>query len=286
MLIPISDANDERLHAYRAVGEPALASRDGVFVAEGREVVRRVLRQPGLRVRSLLVSAAGRAALAPELDAVEPGVPVFEAAQGITEAITGFNIHRGCLALVERPAPRAWQDVVTQSGPGPVVVLEQVGNADNVGAVFRNAWALGAGCVLLSPGCVDPLYRKAVRTSMGAVLDVPFATASPWPAAVSWLVHEGVTVLALAPRATTSLRDARREPGIGRGGRVAVLAGHEGQGLSDGALAAASASVAIPMAPGADSLNVGVAVAIALYELGRGEGFDGAVGARALPRPG
>jgi tRNA G18 (ribose-2'-O)-methylase SpoU len=266
MIVAVSDLGDERLQAFLAVGDPELARRDGVFVAEGREVVRRVLRSRAqYRVRSLLVSGATRAALGGELDTLAPDVLIFEAPRGLAEQVTGFNIHRGCLALVERPSPRDWRQVAADAGPGALVVLEDVGNPDNVGGVFRNARAFGAGGVLMNGGCSDPLYRKAIRTSMGASLEVPFAEVSPWPQALDDLRSLGFHVLALVPRAATRLdeRLARLTPGTG----VALLAGHEGHGLSGGVRAAADAEAGIPLAPGADSLNVSVAVAVALHEL-------------------
>src|SRR5262249_42643523 len=156
-----------------------------LFIAEGRLVVRRMIESGRYDVRSLLLSEAALADLEPLLAGLEPAVSIYLARIADFRSITGYNIHRGCLALAVRPAPAALDDVLRAART--VVVLEGVTNADNVGGVFRNAAAFGAGAVLLSPTCCDPLYRKAIRTSMGAVLSVPFARAAPWPAAISLL---------------------------------------------------------------------------------------------------
>jgi tRNA G18 (ribose-2'-O)-methylase SpoU len=267
MILAVTDERDERLRPFVAVRDPELAARDGVFVAEGREVVRRVLRSCRHRVRSLLVSGAALAALHEDLGALSPDVPVLEIPHELTERLTGFHIHRGCLALVERPAARAWREVAEEAGRRPLVVLEDVGNPDNVGGVFRNARALGAGGVLLNDRCSDPLYRKAIRTSMGAAIEVPFAVIAPWPDSIDALRGVGWHVVALVPGAPAGVVECRARTAATAG--VAVLAGHEGQGLSAGARARADEEVAIRMAPGADSLNVSVAVAIALHELRR-----------------
>jgi tRNA G18 (ribose-2'-O)-methylase SpoU len=148
------------------------------------------------------------------------------------------------------------------------VVLEAVGNADNVGAVFRNAAAFGAGAVLFGPDCADPLYRKAIRTSMGAALQLPFAHFSDWPADLNRLREVGMATIALTPNPDAlPLADVALTP-VARGS-VALLLGHEGSGLTAEALRATDMQARIPIAPGVDSLNVATAAAIALYELGR-----------------
>jgi tRNA G18 (ribose-2'-O)-methylase SpoU len=177
--------------------------------------------------------------------------------------ITGFNIHRGCLAIGERPGPRHPQDVIRDTTR--LVVLERIANADNVGGIFRNAAAFAADAVLLGPGCTDPLYRKAIRTSMGAALTVPFAVATEWPALLDDLRAAGVSVIGLTP--ASSAAPLQECAGQLRGRRAAVVVGHEGDGLSVAALTACDHHVRIPMAPRVDSLNVATAVALALYEL-------------------
>jgi tRNA G18 (ribose-2'-O)-methylase SpoU len=180
--------------------------------------------------------------------------------------VTGFNIHRGCLALGERGA--AGDVTVLARDARRLVVLEQVANADNVGGVFRNAAAFAADGVILDPRSTDPLYRKAIRTSVGAALHVPFARAADWPSALEEIRNAGMILIGLTPSP-----DAER---IGRvaerldGTRAALLLGHEGDGLTEAALASCDIRARIPMeGAAADSLNVATAAAIALYELGR-----------------
>lgn len=259
----IVDPDDPRIAAFRGVGDPALARELGCFVAEGRLVVSRVLADPRYRVRALLLSPGAFDHLRHLLD--PHGSPrVFVAGDAVFQRVTGYNIHRGCLALVERPAPRDWVSLASGAPAGAaVVVLEAVGNPDNIGGVFRNAAAFGASAVLLDPACADPLYRKAVRTSMGTVLGVPFATMAPWPAAIGELRAAGWTVAALTGRGDADL--ATCVACQAASARVAWLLGHEGGGLSEPALAGADVRVRIPIADRVDSLNVAAAAAIALY---------------------
>lgn len=259
----IADPEDPRLALYRGAREPELLHDYGVFLAESRLVVQRLLRQSHFAPRSILVTPAARAALEDLLDAAP--CPVFLAERDVVELVAGFNIHRGCLAVVNRGEPRALGDLL--SGAGPLVILERVGNPDNIGATFRNAAALGASGVMLSPGCADPLYRKAIRTSMGAVLTVPFVALDEWPGPLETLRSGGWGILALAPAA--DLPDIAAVARDLRGRRVALLLGHEGEGLSDEALRFAACRARIPIQGGTDSLNVATAAAIALYELDR-----------------
>lgn len=252
------DPSDPRLELYRGIGDADLMRSHNLFVAEGRFVVQRVL-EAGYTVESALMNGASVATLRPVLETAAPGIPVFQCETAAFSAITGFNIHRGCLALVRRPAPLHWRTAVAASRL--VVVLEAVTNADNVGSVFRNAAAFGARTVLLSPTCCDPLYRKAVRTSMGAVLTVPFARVDPWPQRLGELRDLGFVVAALSPRATLTVA-AFAEASAGQ--RVALLVGTEGVGLSEAALATADMHVGIPVQSSVDSLNLAVATGIAL----------------------
>lgn len=259
----VTDADDPRIAAFRVVGDPALARGTGGFVAEGRLVVRRAI-EGGHRVGALLVSAAALEELRPVVEGLPGNAGVFVAETAVFRGVTGYNIHRGCLALVERPAPRDWREAADGAPvAAPLVLLEAVANPDNVGGVFRNAAAFGAAAVLLDPACSDPLYRKAVRTSMGTVLAVPFATIAPWPSAIDELRARGWLVAALTGTGEIALDECSRAAGPTR--RLAWLLGHEGHGLSPDALAAADLRVRIPMAPGVDSLNVATAAAIALY---------------------
>lgn len=266
--IPVADPADPRLALYRGVRDPELLRHHGVFIAEGRFVVERLLGQTHFRVRSVLVTPAAHGSLDRALAATS--CPVYIADQGIVNTIAGYNIHRGCLAVGERGSARTLDDLATS--PRPLVVLERVGNPDNVGSTFRNAAAFGAAGVVLSPGCSDPLYRKAIRTSMAAALTVPFVTASEWPAPLTTLRATGRTLVALTlgERAEELATAAARL----RGRPLALLLGHEGAGLTREAEELADAHVRIPIAPAADSLNVATAAAIALYEF-RMRGLEG-----------
>jgi len=262
-LIPVTDAGDTRLDPFRHLRDADLLRAHGLFVAEGRLVVERVLADPRFVFEALLLNRASLEALRHALPGRIGGAAVFECPTQAFESITGFNIHRGCLAVVRRLPAIPWQEAVVCARL--ILVLEGVTNADNVGAVFRNAAAFGAGAVLLSPTCCDPLYRKAIRTSMGHVLRVPFARVEPWPDAVIDLRTAGFTVAALSPHETAITLDAfaaahRSEP-------LALLVGAEGSGLTDAAARIADLRVRIPMAPGIDSLNLAVATGIALSRL-------------------
>ena len=262
------DLSDPRLDDYRQLPDPERLRSGGTFIAEGRLVVRTLLTASACRTRSVLVTDA---ALADLSDIFEPRLEwlqVFVVPPGAIESLTGFDIHRGCLAAGERPAevePGQLLDRISDARL--LVVTERIGNADNMGGIFRNAAAFGAQAVVIGPGCCDPLYRKAIRVSMGAALRVPFARAGAWPDALLDLRGRGFTLVGLTPR-----RDAVPIDEIARPealpGRVAVLVGSEGAGLSAPALAAADVAVRIPMTAGTDSLNAATAAAIALHRLG------------------
>ena len=259
----ISSPTDPRIVEYRSLGDPELLRSHGVFVAEGRLVVSRVIVDGRYRVRSLLVNEAARADLASSLARRDDAVPIYVCETRDFLDITGFNIHRGCLALVERPPAAAVGDVLASGAT--IVAVDGVTNADNVGGVFRNAAAFRAGGVVLSPTACDPLYRKAIRTSMGAVLRVPFARADEWPAALSRVRAAGFTIVALTPREPSEPLDrfaARPRPS-----KIALVVGSEGAGLTPSVEATADYRVRIPISDAVDSLNLGVAVGIALYAL-------------------
>lgn len=261
MIIRVDRVSDPRVADYGNVPDPELLRARGIFIAEGRMVVRRLLDTPRFRTRSLLLTPAGHEAMADAL-AARPDLPAYVVPQDVMNGITGFNIHRGCLAIGERPSPDSWTDVAGRASL--LVVLERVGNADNVGGIFRSADAFGADAVLLGPGCADPLYRKAIRTSMGAALRVPFAAMPEWPNGLEQLRADGFQVIALTPDAAAKPLDDVSPPA-----RIALVVGHEGDGLTADALAAADQRVRIPLARGVDSLNASTAAAIALYALSR-----------------
>jgi tRNA G18 (ribose-2'-O)-methylase SpoU len=241
---------------YRLLTDPSALAREGLFVAEGRFVVRRLLTSSRFKTRSVLVTPVAFASIR---DLVPASLPCHIADQPTMDSIVGFNIHRGCLALAERPAIRCVEAIDLRT-LGRVVVLEGVNNPDNIGGVFRSAAAFGADLVVLGPGCGDPFYRKAIRTSMAATLEVPMAAAGEWPAALAALRTNGLRVIALTPEAhATPLEE------LSRVGRRALLFGTEGAGLSAAALAAADERVRIRTTDRVDSLNVTVAASIAMH---------------------
>jgi len=259
-LIRLERADDPRVLEYRAVSEPDLVRARGLFVAEGRLVVRRVVEEDRCTVRSLLLSEAAQRDLEPVLARVDRDLPVYVCAAKDFLNITGFDIHRGCLALVQRPPSLSVEDALATARL--VVVLEAVANADNVGSVFRNAAAFGVDAVLLSSSCCDPLYRKAIRTSMGATLRVPFARIADWPLGLGALRDRGFALVALTPRAPSQPLD--RFARSARPARIALLVGNEGAGLSGEVEGAADYRVRVPIRPDVDSLNLAVATGIAL----------------------
>ena len=258
-------ADDPRIAVYRGVADAELLRSQGLFVAEGRLVVRRVIEDGRYRVRSMLLNEAAARSLEPAIAAVMAHVPIYVCDADDFLGITGHDFHRGCLALIERPPALSIDDVMGDARL--VVVLEAVGNADNVGGVFRDAAAFDAAGVILSPTCCDPLYRKAIRTSMGAALRVPFARAHDWPGALAQVRAAGFTIVALTPRQPSESLDAfgsRPRPD-----RVALVVGAEGAGLTPAVEATADYRVRIPTSDGVDSLNLAVAAGIALYALAR-----------------
>lgn len=242
---------------YRHLAEPDHLLELGVFVAEGRLVVRRLIDLRQWSIESLLLTQPAVDTLADVLPLTT--APIFMVDQDVMNGIAGFNIHRGCLALVRRPSTPTLDRIA--AGPlSRVLVLEGVNNPDNVGGVFRSAAAFGIELVVLGPRSGDPLYRKAIRTSMGATLSVPFAKAPQWPGAIADLRADGFTVVALTPRfSATPLDDIRPVP------KLALLVGSEGDGLTEDALDAATLHARIPMTPSVDSLNVTTAASIAMY---------------------
>ena len=263
----VADAQDARLAPYRDLRDPAAAVRDGLFVLEGRLLVEHLLAS-SLSTHSVLVSSDHLARLRSLLAAHPAPPPVLVADTALIRTVVGYSFHRGCLALARRPPLEPLHAFLSRvTDPDAIVVaLEGVDNPDNLGGVFRNAMAFGAAGVLLSPGCGDPLYRKAVRVSMGGALAVPFLHAEDWPTALTTLRSAGFTLLALTPgpgaRDITDLGGA-----ITRPARTALLVGAEFSGLSAVTRAAADLAVGIRMARGVDSLNLASAKAIALHRL-------------------
>jgi tRNA G18 (ribose-2'-O)-methylase SpoU len=274
----IVTVDDPRVAAYRGVSDPELLRSHNLFIAEGRIVVTRLIEDGRWTVRSVLVSNAALRDLEPTLAAVAADVPIYVCESTGFLGITGHQMHRGCLALVERPAVRTLDELLGNSGLA--VVLEGVTNPDNVGGVFRNAAAFGADAVLLSPTCCSPLYRKAIRTSMGAALRIPFVHLDAWPSPLMRLRGAGFTMAALVvmngePSETLEAFGSRPRPR-----KLALMIGAEGPGLTPSAVAAADHRVTIPIEPAVDSLNLAVAAGIALERLTRDTRGRGILAAR------
>ena len=261
-IIRVDDLDDERLAAYRNVPDPDLLARGGLFIAEGRLVVRRLIESRRFRVQSVMVTDAALVPLRGLLDPHDT-LPVYVVRQSVMNGITGFNMHRGCLALGERPSPCSWREMV--KGARRVIALERIGNADNVGSVFRSASAFGVDAVLLERNCIDPLYRKAIRTSMGAALTMRHAEAEPWPDVLRELARDGWVVVAMTPSPSAPLLHTVASEIADR--PVVVVVGNEGEGLTTAALDACTHQARIPMTNNVDSLNVATAAAIAMYAL-------------------
>ena len=269
--IAIDSVDDRRVGDFRVVSDPALMRERGLFVAEGRLAVERLLASR-FRAQALLLTESVLASLEPAL-AARPvgagGLDVYLADSARLRQITGFRFHRGCLALGARPG-RAGGDDDDDDWPAaepsrPLVALEGVSNPDNVGSIFRNAAAFGASGIVLSPACADPLYRKAIRTSMGTTLTLPFRVAGEWPAALRRIKGTGARLVALTPdgRATGLETFVGRVPG----GPLALLLGNEGDGVSAAALDLCDERVRVDIEPAVDSLNVATAGAIVLQRL-------------------
>lgn len=262
-IVEIAAADDPRISDYlgltdvqlRLLKEPV----EGLYIAEGPKVLRRAI-DAGHAPRSFLLTPAWLPGLGDVL-ARFPGIPAFIASEATLQAITGFHLHRGALAALHRPEPLDLPDVLASARR--IAVIEDMIDHTNLGAVFRSAAALGIDAVLLSPRSADPLYRRAVRVSMGSVLQVPWLRMGTWPEDLGRLSAAGFTVAALglgAGATPLDAFDARAHE------RLALLLGTEGDGLSAGALDRADITLTIPMHAGVDSLNVAAAAAVAFWQ--------------------
>jgi tRNA G18 (ribose-2'-O)-methylase SpoU len=258
VILYVDNLDDPRVDAYRHVGDHRWLTAHGLLVAEGRLLLERLAAAASYEIDSVLVSPAALDALRPLLSALQP--PVYVLDRDLINSITGFNFHRGCLALARRPAALPLDRL---SRARLLLGLEAIGNPDNVGGLFRTAAALGADAVLLDEASGDPFYRKALRTSMGTVLTVPFGRVASWSEFIPVLRAAAVAVVALTTDPDATAID-EISAHLDMRGRLLILAGNEGTGLSASVRAAADARVRIPMSPGVDSLNVVVAAGIAL----------------------
>ena len=275
MIIDIDDPADARVDDFRDLNSvdrrPDLPTGKGLVIAEGVLVAQRMLASR-FRPHALLGTERRRAEL--EADLAGVAAPYYRASAEVMAEVVGFHLNRGVLAAARRAPDLTVDEVV--GGARTVAVLEGVNDHENLGSIFRNAAGLGVDAMIFGAGCADPLYRRAVRVSMGHALLVPFARAQGWPQDLNLLRDKGFRVVAMTP-------DPRAEPLAAAvpalaADRVAVLVGAEGPGLTETAMRASDVRVRIPMARGTDSLNVATAAALAFYERARSLG-----GARVDP---
>jgi tRNA G18 (ribose-2'-O)-methylase SpoU len=261
-LIPVDDPDDPRLADYTSLTDVELRRRrepeEGLFIAEGEKVIRRAA-AAGYGMRSMMLSAKWVGVMRDVIEAAT--APVYAVTPALAEQVTGYHVHRGALAsMARRPLPEP--AALLTPGTRRVAVFEDMVDHANLGAAFRNAAALGVEAVLLTPRCADPLYRRAVKVSMGAVFHVPWTRLTDWPGGLGVLRGQGFVTAALClaePSITLDELAARRHE------RLALLLGTEGEGLTEAALRAADVRVTIPMAAEVDSLNVAAASAVAFY---------------------
>ena len=258
--VEVADAGDPRLADYRDLRDVELRkhleSIEGLFIAEGEKVVRRAV-EGGFEPRSFLMARRWLAGLEDVLSLTD--APCYVVDEDLAEQVTGFHVHRGALASLHRTPARTVEEVLADART--VVVLEDVVDHTNVGAIFRSAAALGVDGILLSPRCADPLYRRSVKVAMGAVFNVPYARVEDWYGAVEALSRQGFTTIALT--LTDDAVDI--EQAVAGHERIALLMGTEGHGLSERWQSSADVRAVIPMAAGVDSLNVAAATAVACY---------------------
>jgi tRNA G18 (ribose-2'-O)-methylase SpoU len=262
----ITDPGDARLDNFRDLNSidrrPDLPTGKGLVIAEGVLVVQRMLAS---RFAPLAFLGTDRRLAELKADLAGSTAPYYRVSAEVMARVVGFHLNRGVLAAARRPPEPSVAQVV--DGARTVVVLEGVNDHENLGAIFRNAAGLNVDAVVFGSGCADPLYRRAVRVSMGHALLVPYAHATDWPADLKTLQQKGFRLLAMTPNAdATPLSVAMAAV---RGERVAVLVGAEGPGLSRASMQASDVRVRIPMSRGTDSLNVATAAALAFYERAR-----------------
>ena len=270
--VRISSPDDPRLADYTRLTDVGLRTHleaeHGLFMAEGTKVIRRAV-EGGYAARSVLLAESRVADLA----ALRLPVPVYVVPDEVAERLTGYRVHRGALASFNRKPLPAVGDVIGDARR--IVVLEDLVDHANVGAIFRCAAALGVDAIVLSPRCADPLYRRSVKVSMGAVFAIPYARMTEWFDGLAELTAGGFRVRALTPDERATPIGAALE--AASGGRAALLFGTEGDGLSARWLRTADETVRIPMRAGVDSLNVVAAAAIACHLLaGEAEGGESA----------
>ncbi|MGQ4537308.1 TrmH family RNA methyltransferase [Dermabacteraceae bacterium P7074] len=263
VLVEISGADDPRLDDYVRMTDVKLRARmepeRGLFMAESFNVISRAI-AGGCVPRSFLTSPRWLEKFAPLYERF-PDAPVYVGAEELLEEITGFHLHRGALAAMQRPVPTPPQELLRNART--VAVLEDIVDHTNVGAMFRSAAALGVDTVLVTPSCADPLYRRSIRVSMGTVFQVPWARFDAWPQGLELLRENGFTSYALALTDTALPLD---EAPLGEQEKVAFVLGSEGHGLKPATLAGVDSHLIIPMSGGVDSLNVAAASAVVFWQ--------------------
>ena len=264
-VIEIADLSDSRLVDYAHLTDVALkkarGTEHGLYIAESALVLERALRA-GHEPRSVLALGNTAEEAVAVLGDWADRIPVFTGPGELLAELTGYILHRGLIASMHRPALPDPDDLLTTARR--IVILENVSDPTNVGAIFRSAGAIGADAVLVTPRCSDPFYRRSIRVSMGTVLQVPWTRVGDWAETRALLRRHGFHVAALALTAdAVSLRDFDGHEHA----RLALLLGAEGEGLTDDALAASDSVVQIPMMHGIDSLNVAAASAVAMWAL-------------------
>jgi tRNA G18 (ribose-2'-O)-methylase SpoU len=259
----IGDPSDDRIAGYRNIRERDLVGREGLFVAEGKVVLNVLFAARRFEPRSVLVLENRLAGLSGPLEAAPEDMPVYVASQEVMDGIAGFHVHRGILALGRKRPPESPASLLaTLPATALVLLLVGISNHDNMGAIFRNAAAFDADAVLLDERCCDPLYRKSIRVSVGAVLKVPFAVGAGAEELLSALGSARFDAIALSPHGELDIAALERP------GRAALVLGTEGPGLPDSILATIR-TARIAMSERFDSLNVATAAAIALHRLWR-----------------
>lgn len=263
-LVIVEDATDPRVSDYVALSDAVLRQRTdpvhGRYIAESSKVLRRAM-AAGHVPRSFFMAAKWLESLTDVFEQY-PEVPIFAGEDAVLESITGFHLHRGALAAMNRPEPLNLDQVLPTAKR--VAILEDIVDHTNLGAIFRSAAALGIDAVLITPRCADPLYRRAIRVSMGAVFQVPWVRLTSWPDDVEVLRAAGFDIAAMELTAHSQGID---DVAAMNSGKLALILGTEGAGVSEAALQMADRTVMIPMRPGVDSLNVAAASAVAFWEL-------------------
>jgi len=265
-IVPVEDPGDSRLSDFVRLRDASLRRLlepdQGLFIAEGAKVIRRAV-QAGYQPRSFLLAERWLHGLA-DITSRWPDVPIYLVTEQLAEAVTGFHVHRGALASLHREQRHRLEDLLKGDR---VVVVEDVIDHTNVGAIIRNAAGLGWDGVILAPRAADPLYRRSIKVSMGAVFSLPWARLTDWAGAPGLLRQSGFRTVALTlTQDAVNLESVHAE--LGPSQRVAILLGAEGGGLSTAWARGAEFRAKIPMSAGIDSLNVGAASAIACYVLG------------------